>query len=299
MIIKIFSNFCESSICKTHYERVCNVSQMSHYGKNKSLYITIEDDYTHAIILNTAMPILKKIPKENVLGLAFEPPPYLKMTPEFILYAQKYIGMYFIGDKRFIGSNKPNTTLPDLFKEHYSFIWHITPLSYIPEKNKLMSIMVSDKKFAPGHKYRHKLIETILKAKFPIDIYGSGSNEYKKGYYKNDNRLKGSFKDIEPYEKYTFHICIENFKINAYFSEKITNTLLCGSTPIYWGCKNILNYFPNNVIILSGDIEKDMILLRDILINPTKYKAKINVELIKEQLNLLKHVDKLFLSNKI
>jgi len=267
---------------------------MSDYGINRRIYITTGDDYTHAIILNTAMPVLKKsIHKQNVIGLAFEPPPYLRLTREFIEYSERNIGKYFIG--------LTTIHLPNLFKEHYSYIWHITPLDYIPQKNKVMSIMVSEKAFAPGHKYRHTLIKNILEARFPIDIYGSGCKAYSMAnaytmanVYSKDSRLKGPFKDLEPYENYDFHISIENFQTNAYFSEKITNVLLCGATPIYWGCKNILDYFPNNVIILTGEIEKDMIILRDILINPTKYKAQINVGLIKERLNLLKSLDKLF-----
>jgi hypothetical protein len=149
--------------------------------------------------------------------------------------------------------------------------------------------MVSEKQFAPGHKYRHALIQNILHAGFPIDIYGRGTQLYygPVSNRNNDRRLKGKFTDIEPYENYTFHICIENFQTNAYFSEKITNTLLCGATPIYWGCRKILDYFPANVIMLSGDIVKDMTLLRDIILNPVKYTACIDVEKIKEKLNLL------------
>ncbi len=262
---------------------------MANYGIKKELYITTGEDYTHAVILNVAMPLLKNIPKENVLGLAFEPPAYLKLTKEFITYAEKYIGKYYIGDCLYwLDKTK---TLPPVFIEHHAYMWHITPLNYIPLKNKLMSIMVSDKQFAPGHKYRHALIEHIMNAGFPIDIYGTGT--YKYGAIANrfninsDSRLKGKFKELEPYENYTFHICIENFQTNAYFSEKIMNSLLCCTTPIYWGCKKILEYFPDNVIILSGNIERDMTLLRNIILNPRAFMANINVEDIKKKINFL------------
>ena len=296
MRIKFFSSFCDSLTCKTHYERVCEVGKMTNYtsnssndiNKSKNIFITTGEDYTHAIILNTAMPVLK-IPKENVIGLAFEPPPYLKLTVEFIQYAQRYIGKYFIGDKR---SWTALVYLPDVFKEHYAYMWHIAPLTYIPVKNKLVSIMVSNKKNAPGHKYRHILVGHILRSGMPIDIYGRGANNYQRG--RGDSRIKGTFNELEPYESYQFHICIENFQTNAYFSEKITNTLLCGTTPIYWGCKNILAYFPANVITLSGEIGKDMQLLRDILLNPAKYIANIDVDAVKDKLNLLKHVEAIF-----
>ena len=292
MRIKFFSSFCDSLTCKIHYDRVCEVGKMTNYASDssnsKNIFITTGEDYTHAIILNTAMPVLK-IPKENVLGLAFEPPPYLKLTVEFIQYAQKYIGKYFIGDKR---SWTALVYLPDVFKEHYAYMWHIAPLTYIPVKNKLMSIMVSNKKFAPGHKYRHILVGHILRSGMPIDIYGRGANNYQHG--RGDSRIKGTFNELEPYESYQFHICIENFQTNAYFSEKITNTLLCGTTPIYWGCKNILAYFPANVITLSGEVSKDMSLLRDILLNPAKYTANIDVDAVKNKLNLLKNVEAIF-----
>ena len=108
MRIKIFSNFCDSFTCKAHFERVCQVGLMDNYGSGKALYITTEEDYTLAIILNTAMPVLNNIGKANVLGLAFEPTPFLNLTPAFIQYAQTYIGKYFIGSKYFI--NQQNNT---------------------------------------------------------------------------------------------------------------------------------------------------------------------------------------------
>jgi len=284
MRIKFFSSFCSSDECKAKYELLCEVNKMPNYGINKELYITTGEDYTHAVILNVAMPVLRNIPKENVLGLAFEPPAYLKLTKEFITYAEKYIGKYYIGDTLFWSDQ--SKILPGVFIEHYSYMWHITPLQYLPVKNKLISIMVSDKQFAPGHKYRHTLIQSILSNRLPIDIYGTGSRMYNRN---NDSRIKGIFKELEPYENYSFHICIENFQTNAYFSEKIINPLLCGATPIYWGCKKILDYFPANVILLSGDLINDMTLLRNVILNPRKYMAKINVEGVKGKINFLPH----------
>jgi hypothetical protein len=300
MRIKIFSDFCDSLTCKHHYERVCHAAQLPYYGPQKALYITTGDDYTHAILLNTAMPVLKNIGRANVLGLAFEPPPFLQLTPQFIQYAQKYIGKYFIGSKYFVKDyTYTDVVLPDLFKEHYAYMWHITPplVSAAPQKKHLMSIMVSDKQNAPGHQYRHTLVKLILSKGLPIDIYGRGANLYKGLYgsiYKNDKRLKGQFKDVEPYHHYVFHICIENFMTPAYFSEKITNTLLSSAIPIYWGCTKILNYFPANVIPLSGDVDKDIDLLQAIVAEPRKYRLQLDVPRIKNKLNLLQNAKNLF-----
>lgn len=153
--------------------------------------------------------------------------------------------------------------------------------------------MVSQKKNAPGHKYRHDLVERILSSSLPIDIYGRGSNAYKQ-FYGEDKRIKGNFDYMEPYESYHYHICIENFQSNHYFSEKIVNALLCGTTPLYLGCKNIDSYLPDSSIHLSGDIDKDMVLLSSILQSPNMYKKKIDVDMVKQKTNILKNMDKLF-----
>jgi hypothetical protein len=280
--IRIFSSFCPSENCKDVYERICESILIENYGSNKNIFITNDDNYTHVILLNTAMPDISHIPKKNVIGLAFEPIYFLGLTEEFVKYSQKYVGKYYIGDKK---------TLPDPFVEGFSYMWHNVPLKYSPKKINAISIMVSEKSKQPGHKYRHELISKILETDLPVDIYGRGCKYYE---YLNDRRVKGEFKELEPYENYEFHICIENFETNHYFSEKIMNALLCGTTPVYMGCININSYFPDNVIVLSGDLIKDIELLKNITINPDSYKKNIDVEKVKNRISLLKNIETLF-----
>ena len=189
-IIKIFCPFATSENCKKTFEKINYSQEIDFYGKDKKIYITDEDNYTHAIIINTIMPELK-IPKENVIGLPFEPIPFLGLTPQFLEYAKKHISKYYIGDK---------LDLPEPFIEHFGYMWHSRPQKEITYKCKLMSIIVSNKRSAPGHIYRHNLIEKIIESNLPIDIYGYGSTEYK------NDRVKGQFNDIEPYENYLYSI---------------------------------------------------------------------------------------------
>jgi hypothetical protein len=280
--IRIFSNFCESDNCKDVYERLCEAQLMENYGPDKEVYITNGNDFTHVIILNTAMPQIAHIPKQNVIGFAFEPVMFLGLTEQFVKYAQQYIGKYYIGDKY---------DLPEPFVERFSHMWHNPPLKYVPTKSKCISMMVSEKNKQEGHKYRHDLITKILETDLQIDIYGRGCMYYD---FMGDPRVKGKFQEMEPYENYDFHICIENFQTNHYFSEKITNALLCDTTPIYMGCRNIQNYFPDKVIVLSGDLQKDMDLLRNISENPSAYKKNINVEIIKNRIYLLRNLKEVF-----
>ncbi len=125
----------------------------------------------------------------------------------------------------------------------------------------------------------------------PIDIYGRGCQ-----YYGTDGRIKGEFGHLssEPYENYRFHICIENFITPHYFTEKITNTLLSSTIPVYLGCKNIDDYFPNSVIKLTGNVENDIVLLKNICENPDKYCIDIDANKVKEIVHI-KNVIKEFL----
>lgn len=257
--IKIFCPFATSNKCKEVYERINYASQIAFYGQDKNYYFVgdNEDDYTHAIIINTIMPKLN-IPKQNVVGLAFEPIYFLGLTQEFLDYSIKYIGKYFIGDK---------LNLPEPFIEHFGYMWHSRPPKEIISKNKLMSIIVSEKLFAPGHIYRHNLVENIINNNLPIDIYGRGSIKYKY------NRIFGTFDDAEPYEDYMYSICIENYVCNHYFSEKIMTPLMYNCMPIYYGCRNINSYL-ENTINLTGNVVDDMNLIINIINSPQEYYKK-------------------------
>jgi len=278
LIIKFFSSFGSSDGCIEANTRVSELLKDPAF--NTAYRFTLGEDYTHAIILNTAMPILT-IPKENVIGLAFEPLVFLNLTESFIAYAQKHIGKYLIGEK---------LNLPPPFIEHFSYMWHITPLTAVPMKTAVMSIMISHKLRTHGHQYRHALCKRIINSNLPIDIYGNGCKYYSRIL---DTRFKGEFTDNEPYENYLFHIAIENTITPHYFSEKIMNTLLCHTTPIYLGCQNIDTYFPNMVLKLTGDIEQDMALLTDICQHKERYIKNIDVAQVKKTINFA-NVVKLF-----
>ena len=127
MKIKVFSDFCTSEECKKRFEKTY---------KCREDIITCDDDYTHAIILNKAMPELK-VPAKNVLGLACEPNEFLNLDPIFISYAEKNIGKYFIG-------NIENLQPP--FIEHHGYLWFDHPIEKKIVKTKKMSIVFSKKK---------------------------------------------------------------------------------------------------------------------------------------------------------
>jgi hypothetical protein len=99
-----------------------------------------------------------------------------------------------------------------------------------PNKTKLISIICSDKKTTPDH--RQRIIFTDrLKEYFGnrIDVYG-----------KEGHLLEDKWSALYDYK---YHIAIENSSINDYWTEKLSDSFLGLCFPIYYGCKNINQYF--------------------------------------------------------
>jgi hypothetical protein len=60
------------------------------------------------------------------------------------------------------------------------------------------------------------------------------------------------------------------------------------------GCRNIDHYFPEQVVHLEGDIEKDVAIIRECLENPALYKKRVEKDKIDRVVNPFFHLDKLF-----
>ena len=292
--VKFFSDYCASAHCKQEYERSCLVQNIDYYGKTKKIYFTTTETYTHAILLNCPTPANLQVPPKNVIGFAQEPhdTPFLKIHENnFIEYAVKNIGKYFIGTV----DKFPTPT----FVGHHGFLFYEPlkqlPLPFRPQKSNIMSIMVSHKKYTPGHQYRHIIARHILKYNLPIDIWGNGADNYKQEF-PNNKYIKGSFKSMEEMCKnYLFTIAIENTSHDHYFTEKIINPFLNNTVPLYWGCKKVEDYFPKHTIRLTGNITRDVIIIHSVLRNPNKYIAeyKIDQEMVLNKVNLVKNIERI------
>jgi hypothetical protein len=282
-IIKFFSDYTTSDKIINAYFSMDELFLDKDY--NVTYRFTLDNDYTHAIIINKATPRLK-ISKENVVGIAHEPPEFLNLAlrdnidEDFINYVTKYVGKYYVGEKY---------NLPEEFIEGNGYIGHNSIPRQIINKNKLMSIMISEKQWTRCHCYRYQLVNIIIENKLPIDIYGRGCK-----LYEPNDFLKGEFNENEHIENYLFHISIENSQHPHYFTEKIKNPLLFGTNVLYLGCTNIFNYFSRDgIYLLNGNIQHDMTLIIDIVNNWQKYYKHIDIKKLSCDLSIKNLIDKM------
>jgi hypothetical protein len=148
------------------------------------------------------------------------------------------------------------------------------------EKSKGVSMIYSGKAMSNGHRYRKEIIQK-LHSKHKFDLWGYGAN--------------APFNEkTEPLIDYEFSICIQNCKIDHYFTEILLDCFRLGTIPIFWGCPNIEEYFDVRGMETFDTIEE----LDYILSNPKPYKeylkyAKNNFFACKEFLNTDDYIAKI------
>ena len=133
----------------------------------------------------------------------------------------------------------------ELCELHEKFCWIPGNGSWIREpqiypKNKLVSIIASNKSHLPGHQQRMHMLEQL---KDYAPLFGRGFNEVE---YKE-----------EALADYMFSVAIEN--ADDWFTEKILDCFLTGTVPIYYGTPSISKWFnPDGIIFLEDgfDIEE-------------------------------------------
>lgn len=133
------------------------------------------------------------------------------------------------------------------------------------EKNiKKPSLILSHKKDYYGQILRHMVAAENLTDNFGFN--------FKKLAYK-----------LEALKNYKYHICIENFSNNSYFSEKLIDCFATGTIPIYWGCKSIDKYFnPDGVISVDTFFELKFVLQNIEFVDIDEKIIQENFELSKQ-----------------
>jgi hypothetical protein len=103
-------------------------------------------------------------------------------------------------------------------------------------KRKLISVIASNKSGSLGHRKRLAFAQR-LKAYFGdrIDFYGRG--------------FTPMVDKLDALKDYRFHVVLENSQHRDYFTEKVSDCIMAGCYPLYWGCPNLKDYLPEDSFI--------------------------------------------------
>lgn len=133
-------------------------------------------------------------------------------------------------------------------------------------KEGKISVIMSTKTMSSGHEYRLKVLEKLREV-MPgqIDVFGKGFNE-----------VPDKLHAIAPYK---YHLAFENSYINDYWTEKLADTFIGWSLPLYWGCPNIEDYFLKESLIRlpENNINETVTIIKRTLKNREYEKRKDDI----------------------
>lgn len=198
------------------------------------------------VFVDDCIPLVTKISSKKKVAWLIEPPVIKSQGYELLRNPaiQNYFDLILTFDENLVKSNPEKIKLFP-----FGACWISQQNCKLYQKTKLISIVASNKNYAPGHRLRHSLISRL--GENSVDLFGSGYNEFP---HTDEGRLM-------PFKDYMFSIVIENSRMNNYFTDKIVDCFAVGTIPLYWGAPNIGNYFDVNGILNFDSIEDCLKLL--------------------------------------
>jgi hypothetical protein len=140
-------------------------------------------------------------------------------------------------------------------------------LKPIEKLNKMICIQ-SNKRILQGHILRLMFIKQFcLKRSQNIDITGSITKDQEFFQFMNRVDLKNDDK-FETLSNYKYSLAFDNGKYRNYFGTQFTDSLLTWTIPIYWGCPNINEFFPDGSylsfdVMDEAEIERISLMIND------------------------------------
>ena len=168
------------------------------------------------------------------------------ISEPYAIHRRHYYAMYILWRRFFrvisrcqrLARRIPNARVLTLTRT-----WIEDPHSVVAEKTKRMSLIASGKKSLEGHRLRHDIASWISESGMEADLMGHAFLPFDK---KEDG--------LAPYR---YSVIIENVREPGYFSEKLLDCFLCRTIPVYWGARDIGDYF-NLKGMVTCDNEEEM-----------------------------------------
>jgi hypothetical protein len=220
-------------ILHTNDIRFSHSYSSSWYNKPKKFVWSREISSDCNLMVFTKLETIENFPKiKKKIGWIIEPPSIELSQYNFAKNNLNLFELIFTYDKKLLDLSDKFIFIPigGCWIEHQD--------RQIYDKDKLVNIIVSNKKMTYGHKLRHKIIDILPQ----LEVFGNG--------------YKFVEKKVDMLKNYMFSIVVENEKMDFLFTEKIIDCFMTGTIPIYYGCPSIGNFFDINGILQFDNIEE-------------------------------------------
>lgn len=263
---------------------------------NKKFFINTEveePDYWF-IIENTYSTNIEKVKinKDNIIFLGsdsrYEPSYFLlKSKQEFLsqfhtVYSHTAVNLKnSFNEPSFCNWKLRGDPFENKFKESDIDFYQ----NFNPKKTKLLSVYCTDKQLNEVQKVRFDFVKK-LKREFGDELH----------WYGYENKTKDK---IEGIGSYKYHLVLENNLLPNTMTEKLFDSYLGNSYPIYSGATNAGQYFPNNSFtrINMHDFNGSINAIKDCIANnnfENNYEELLEAKkIVLERFNLIKRIDEI------
>ena len=245
-----------------HDSMFSHVQSSSWYNEPELFEWVRKYDENHLVFTDFSLHHVDNFNNSKKYAWLLESPEITPFAYNFIRENYDKFDLIFTFDKSLIELSEKFILVP------YGGCWIGVEDRMVHEKSKDVSIILSSKRTTTGHRFRHLALDV-----FPeIDSYG----------YNNQIEKK-----ITALKEYRFSIVVENCQKDYYFSEKLIDTFMTGTIPIYWGSPSISYFFDiNGMLIINtiDDLEAVMKSLNHELYESKLESIKNNFEIAKKYL---------------
>lgn len=205
----------------------------------------------------------KRSPKSpqvfDVLYLC-EPQPILPKMSEYALAHLDLFDLIVVSTDHLLGAS------PKIVPLEFGTAW-VSPDALPHPKREGVSFLVGRKRITSGHRLRHEVWRRQEEIRVPKNFFISN-----RGWPRRLSWLEG-MPGLDPLPKNPwhwpvlgdsklplfeshYHLAIENCESRFYFTEKLLDCFLTATVPIYWGCRNIGDYFDPRGILQARSADE-------------------------------------------
>ena len=126
------------------------------------------------------------------------------------------------------------------------------------------------------HKKRYEFTQRLKVVMPELEVYGHGVRS-----------MNNKAEAIDPYR---YHIAIENHSCDHHWTEKVSDAFLGWALPIYYGCTNLKDYFPEESFIEIDihDFDRSLAMVQDAIKN-SEYEKRFEAIARSRELVLKKY----------
>jgi hypothetical protein len=128
-----------------------------------------------------------------------------------------------------------------------------------PDKDRLLSVVTSDKGHTEGHRQRLALARAVVDGVRGAELWGRGFQPF-----------GDKWEVLAPYR---YSLAIENLVLDDWTTEKLGDCFLARTHPFYVGCPNITRYYPEDAVTVlpADDVQAAVDIIRTTLNNADHY----------------------------